>query len=145
MPRYKTLDDMPTGLRKLFDAQFEKTEDGKIVERKVTPAPKICVQDQIKEHDKKMAIPPPPPVPDLPEFIPHRAMNVGADQVALSNLNKTEIRYLEILRSRPENLWIGVHVFRLRIAANPSEQTAAWADAVELEETEPGHFEEVGE
>jgi len=127
MPRYKSLDDMPPGLRKLFDAQFEKTEDGKIVERKPTPPPKICVQDQIAKHKKDKGV---PKIPfnhfedstiirsDLPVFVPHRAMNVGADEIALSHLNKTETRYLEILRSRPENLWIGVHVFRLRIAAN---------------------------
>jgi hypothetical protein len=129
MPRYKSLDEMPPSVRTLFEAQFECTEDGKIVERKSSPPAKICVQNQIMEHKQKRAkelievireahTPDELLNPDLPKFIPHRPMNVGADEIALSNLNKTEKRYLKILRSRPENLWIGVHVFRLRIATN---------------------------
>jgi len=105
---------MPTGLRKLFDAQFEKTEDGKIVER----TPKIVVHKSEQKVKITELQDPKGFTPDLPEFVPYRAMNVGADEVALSKLNKTETRYLEILRSRPENLWIGVHVWRARIAAN---------------------------
>jgi hypothetical protein len=58
-----------------------------------------------------------PEIP-IPPFAPFRAMNVGVDEVALDGLNKTERRYLEILRQREELVWIGVHTFRLRMAAN---------------------------
>jgi len=129
MPKYKSLDEMPAGLRKLFDEQFVRTEDGNIVER---PNPKRIVRTEVPETvapepikvNNRMIVQVPEQkvqssiIQDPMPFIPHSAMNVGADEIALSNLNKTETRYLEILRSRPENIWIGVHVFRLRIAAN---------------------------
>lgn len=51
-------------------------------------------------------------------MIPFAAMNVGADEVALAALNKTETRYYAILKTRPNLLWIGVHVIRFRLAAN---------------------------
>jgi len=118
-------------MRKLFDAQFEKTEDGKIVERKPTPPPKICVQDQIAKHkslsmalakqaskmlfeDIREAHTPDELLAPVITFTPYRAMNVGADEITLKGLNKTEWRYLEILKTRPEYVWIGVkmHIFR---------------------------------
>jgi hypothetical protein len=59
-----------------------------------------------------------PPEMPIPPVAPYRAMNVGVDEIALDGLNKTERRYLEILRQREELVWIGVHTFRLRMAAN---------------------------
>lgn len=89
--RYRSIDDMPPGMRKLFEAQYVQEAEAKMQQNAT---------------------------PQIPNLKPYRPMNVGADEGALANLNKTETRYLEILRSRPELIWIGVHVFQFRIAAN---------------------------
>jgi len=99
---------MPEGLRKLFLEQYVET-DGKFVEKRL---PKV--QEPIRTENATV-------VPDLnPEinWTPYRAMNVGADEVALKELNRTEQRYYQILKARPELVWIGVKTMRFRIAAN---------------------------
>lgn len=105
--RFASVDQLPPGLRKLFDEQFVRTDDGKIVERS---APIKPVRSRVPE-------PEPEPI-EIPPLVPYAAMNVGADAIALGALNKTETRFYEILKSREEYVWIGVHTMRFRLAAN---------------------------
>lgn len=94
---------MPPGMRRLFEQQYAEDAQRKALELQPAPQPQ---QKSLAEPALTVA------------FRPYAAMNVGADAVALADLNKTEKRYYEILKTRPDLVWIGVHTFRLRLAAN---------------------------
>lgn len=121
--RFKSVEEMPPGLRKLFDAQFEQTEDGKFRERTepktavAKPRKRRNIEEMLIDDVRKAHTPDEILEPKI-EWSPHRPMNVGADEIALKELNKTERRYLEILRERDEYVWIGVKTMRFRLAGN---------------------------
>lgn len=114
-----TPENMPAGMRKAFEEQYLKDHAKR--------------QDPVALTDEILA---------KVQFVPYRAMNVGADEVALADLNKTERRYLEILRGR-DLVWIGVKMFRLRMAANthytPDFQTLDKTGTLTMIDTKGGH------
>lgn len=118
--RFKNIEDMPPGMRKLFQEQY-------LAEHQKAQAKKLAQEAA--------------PV-EIPAFQPHRAIEV-CDEVALAELNKTEARYLEILKARDDLVWIGVKAIRLRLAANthytPDFATLDKAGILSIIDTKGGH------
>ncbi|MFB1500803.1 hypothetical protein [Thiocapsa sp. N5-Cardenillas] len=106
-PRYRSVEEMPEKMRLLFQDQYLAEHTAKQARQKA------------REAQPAPVIPTPvtSPAGGL-GFKPHGAVLVGTDHAALDALNKTERRYYDLLRTRPDLVWIGVHVWKLRLAAN---------------------------